>query len=41
MRALIAEAQIDPAFGERVHASFLLPRREALGVVLSRAVSRG
>ncbi|GAA5067171.1 AcrR family transcriptional regulator [Thermocatellispora tengchongensis] len=41
LRALMAEAQIDAAFGERFRASFLRPRRDALGIVLERARSRG
>jgi AcrR family transcriptional regulator len=41
LRALMAEAQIDPEFGERFRASFLQPRREALGTILDRARSRG
>lgn len=40
-RALMAEAQVDPAFGERFRAAFLQPRRDALGVVLDRARRRG
>ncbi len=41
LRALMAEAQIDPAFGERFRASFLQPRRDALGALLDRARLRG
>ncbi|MFJ8621437.1 TetR/AcrR family transcriptional regulator [Kitasatospora sp. NPDC093550] len=41
LRALMAEAQVDPAFGERFRASFLQPRREALGTLLDRARLRG
>ncbi|AUG78016.1 TetR family transcriptional regulator [Kitasatospora sp. MMS16-BH015] len=41
LRALMAEAQLDPAFGERFRESFLQPRREALGAVLQRAQQRG
>lgn len=41
LRALMAEAQIDPAFGDRFHASFLQHRRDALGTILDRAQSRG
>ncbi|MGW4639455.1 TetR/AcrR family transcriptional regulator [Sphaerisporangium sp. NPDC004334] len=39
--ALMAEAQIDPEFGERFRAAFLQRRRDALGVVLGRARARG
>jgi AcrR family transcriptional regulator len=41
LRALMAEAQIDPAFGERFRDHFLQHRRDALGVVVSRAADRG
>jgi AcrR family transcriptional regulator len=41
LRALMAEAQIDPAFGERFRENFLQHRRDALGVVVSRAAGRG
>ena len=41
MRALMAEAQIDPAFGERLRTSFLMPRREALATLTDRARQRG
>jgi AcrR family transcriptional regulator len=41
LRALMAEAQINPEFGERFRDSFLQHRRDALGVVLSRAAARG
>jgi AcrR family transcriptional regulator len=41
LRALMAEAQIEPAFGERFRASFLQHRRDALGTILDRAKSRG
>jgi AcrR family transcriptional regulator len=41
LRALMAEAQIDPAFGERLRASFLQPRRHALAVITDRARHRG
>ncbi|MFF4343805.1 TetR/AcrR family transcriptional regulator [Kitasatospora sp. NPDC001540] len=37
LRALMAEAQIDPAFGERFRDTLLNPRREALGTLLARA----
>jgi len=41
LRALMAEAQINPEFGERFRNDFLRHRRDALGVVLSRAGARG
>jgi AcrR family transcriptional regulator len=41
LRALMAEAQINADFGERFRASFLQRRRDALGVVLDRAATRG
>ncbi|MFE2352093.1 TetR/AcrR family transcriptional regulator [Kitasatospora cineracea] len=41
LRALMAEAQIDPAFGERFHDTLLRPRREALGTLLARAHAAG
>jgi AcrR family transcriptional regulator len=41
LRALMAEAQLDQAFGERFRASFLRRRREALMVVVDRAHERG
>ncbi|MDN3351534.1 TetR/AcrR family transcriptional regulator [Actinomadura sp. DC4] len=41
LRALMAEAQIDPEFGERFRDDFLQLRRDALGVVVSRAAARG
>jgi AcrR family transcriptional regulator len=41
LRALMAEAQIDPEFGERFRESFLQHRRDALGVVVGRAAERG
>ncbi|WP_026206411.1 TetR/AcrR family transcriptional regulator [Paractinoplanes globisporus] len=41
LRALMAEAQINPAFGERFRTGFLERRREALGVLVERARTRG
>lgn len=41
LRALMAEAQIDQDFGARFRAAFLRRRREALGVILDRARTRG
>jgi AcrR family transcriptional regulator len=41
LRALMARAQIDDAFGQRFREAFLLRRREALGVILDRARARG
>ncbi|WP_232733935.1 TetR/AcrR family transcriptional regulator [Kitasatospora sp. CB02891] len=41
LRALMAEAQIDPAFGERFRETLLHPRREALGAVVDRAREAG
>ena len=41
LRALMAEAQINPAFGERFRAGFLQRRRDALAVILDRARARG
>ncbi|MFI5893448.1 TetR/AcrR family transcriptional regulator [Actinoplanes sp. NPDC051513] len=41
LRALMAEAQINPAFGERFRAGFLQRRRDALGVLVDRASTRG
>ncbi|MFJ8438782.1 TetR/AcrR family transcriptional regulator [Kitasatospora griseola] len=41
LRALMAEAQIDPAFGERFRETLLHPRREALGAVVERAREAG
>jgi len=41
LRALMAEAQIDPAFAERFRASFLERRRDALSVMIDRARRRG
>jgi AcrR family transcriptional regulator len=41
LRGLMAQAQIDPEFGQRFRDSFLLRRRDALGVITSRAQRRG
>lgn len=41
LRALMAQAQIDPAFGERFRVAFLQRRRDALRVVVDRARQRG
>jgi AcrR family transcriptional regulator len=41
LRALMAEALIDPAFAERFLAQFLHRRRRALRVIFDRAVERG
>nr|WP_255519120.1 TetR-like C-terminal domain-containing protein [Kitasatospora sp. SID7827] len=41
LRALMAEAQIDPAFGTRFRDTLLRPRREALGTLLDRAHAAG
>jgi AcrR family transcriptional regulator len=41
LRALMARAQIDEAFGQRFRAAFLQRRRDALGVILDRAKARG
>ena len=41
LRALMAEAQIDPEFGDRFRAAFLERRREALAVITDRARERG
>ena len=41
LRALMAEAQVDAAFGERFRERFLKRRREALGEVIDRARKRG
>jgi len=41
LRALMAEAQLDPEFGARFRAAFLERRREALAVITGRARERG
>jgi len=41
LRALMAEAQLDPEFGMRFRAAFLERRREALAVITGRARERG
>ena len=41
LRALMAQAQLDPEFGQRFRTSFLQRRRDALGVILARAQVRG
>src|SRR5271163_436655 len=41
LRALMAEAQVDPEFGERFRTGFLQRRRDALAVILDRAQERG
>lgn len=41
LRALMAQAQIDAEFRDRFWTSFLQRRRDALGVLLDRAVARG
>jgi AcrR family transcriptional regulator len=41
LRALMAEAQLDPEFGTRFRAAFLERRREALAVITDRARERG
>jgi AcrR family transcriptional regulator len=41
LRALMAEAQLDREFGERFRLSFLERRRDAIGVITSRARERG
>jgi AcrR family transcriptional regulator len=40
LRTLMAEAQLDPAFGERLRKDFLERRRDALRTVISRAAAR-
>jgi AcrR family transcriptional regulator len=41
LRALMAEAQTDPAFWQRFRDGFLQRRRDALGVITGRAEARG
>jgi AcrR family transcriptional regulator len=41
LRALMAQAQIDPDFGARFRESFLARRRAALAVITDRARARG
>jgi AcrR family transcriptional regulator len=41
LRALMVEAQLDPAFGERFRAEFLERRRAALATLVERAQRRG
>jgi AcrR family transcriptional regulator len=41
LRVLMAQAQIDEAFGERFRAEFLARRRDALAVIVDRARERG
>jgi len=41
LRALMARAQIDDAFGQRFRTAFLQRRRDALAVILGRAQARG
>jgi AcrR family transcriptional regulator len=41
LRALMAQAQVDEAFGERFRQSFLQRRRDALGEIVERARARG
>ena len=41
LRALMAEAQLDPEFGTRFRAAFLERRRDALAVITGRARDRG
>jgi AcrR family transcriptional regulator len=41
LRALMAQAQIDPEFGKRFREDFLFRRRDALGEVVDRARERG
>jgi AcrR family transcriptional regulator len=41
LRALMAEAQINPEFGERFRTAFLQRRRQAFAVITDRARQRG
>jgi AcrR family transcriptional regulator len=41
LRALMAQAQIDPEFWQRFREAFLQRRRDALGVITGRAKARG
>nr|WP_244180567.1 TetR-like C-terminal domain-containing protein [Amycolatopsis pretoriensis] len=41
LRALMAQAQLDPEFGNRFREDFLHRRREALGTIVERARERG
>jgi AcrR family transcriptional regulator len=41
LRALMAEAQLNEAFGERFRTAFLQRRRDALAVIVDRAAARG
>ncbi|OXM63003.1 TetR/AcrR family transcriptional regulator [Amycolatopsis vastitatis] len=41
LRALMAQAQIDPEFGKRFREEFLFRRRDALGRIVDRARERG
>jgi AcrR family transcriptional regulator len=41
LRALMAQAQIDPEFWQRFREAFLQRRRDALGVITGRAEARG
>ena len=41
LRALMVEAQLDPAFGARFRAEFLERRRAALATLVERARKRG
>lgn len=41
LRALMAEAQVDPEFGQRFRTAFLQRRRDALSIILDRAQARG